>query len=121
MDVCVLIFLLVEVINCIKVEIVEVGFLVLVVGYVGDGNFYFLILIDFEDFEELVKVKLLVFLLNKMVLEFEGIVIGEYGVGIGKMFYLIEEYGVVLNVMVMIKKVFDLDNIMNPGKMVQIN
>lgn len=44
---------------------------------------------------------------------------GEYGIGFQKVFYMILEYDVVvLDVMCLIKKMLDLNNIFNLGKMV---
>jgi D-lactate dehydrogenase (cytochrome) len=42
---------------------------------------------------------------------------GEHGVGLGKIEYLREEHGDALEVMHSIKRLFDPDNRMNPGKM----
>ena len=120
-DVCVPISALAEAINRTTAEIAEAGLLAPVVGHVGDGNFHLSILIDPEDPAEFAKAKSLASSLNKMALELEGTVTGEHGVGTGKMPYLIEEHGAALNVMATIKKALDPDNIMNPGKMVQIN
>ncbi|WP_370231333.1 FAD-binding oxidoreductase [Cognatishimia sp.] len=120
-DVCVPISELAKAINQTKAEIAEAGLLAPVVGHVGDGNFHLSILIDPEDPEEYKKAKDLAASLSRMALELDGTVTGEHGVGTGKMPYLMAEHGAGLNVMATIKKALDPDNIMNPGKMIQIN
>ena len=50
-----------------------------------------------------------------------GTVTGEHGVGMGKMKYMTREHGDAWSVMSDIKRSFDPQNILNPGKMVQIN
>jgi len=50
-----------------------------------------------------------------------GTVTGEHGIGIGKMKYMAQEHGAALSLMVNLKRSFDPQNIMNPGKMININ
>jgi D-lactate dehydrogenase (cytochrome) len=120
-DVCVPISALAEAINRTKADIAEAGLMAPVVGHVGDGNFHLAILIDPDNSEEFAKAKELAASLNAMALELEGTVTGEHGVGTGKMAYLADEHGPALQVMAAIKKALDPDNIMNPGKMINLN
>lgn len=46
---------------------------------------------------------------------------GEHGIGLGKMKYMAQEHGEALPLMVELKRTFDPQNIMNPGKMVNLN
>jgi len=50
-----------------------------------------------------------------------GTVTGEHGVGLGKIKYMEAEHGQAYGVMTEIKRTFDPQNILNPGKMVSLN
>jgi D-lactate dehydrogenase (cytochrome) len=52
-------------------------------------------------------------------LAMEGTCTGEHGIGIGKQRYLIEELGEAVELMKDIKRTFDPENLLNPGKVVQ--
>ena len=56
---------------------------------------------------------------NKLIqkaLELEGTITGEHGVGINKKEYLLKQHHDNIPLMSMIKKSIDPNNIMNPGK-----
>jgi glycolate oxidase len=58
----------------------------------------------------------------KKAAEFGGKVSGEHGIGFAKLPYLAEsEHPAVIELMKGIKKVFDPNNILNPGKVIEIN
>jgi D-lactate dehydrogenase (cytochrome) len=54
-------------------------------------------------------------------LDVGGTVTGEHGIGMGKLDYMAQEHGEALNVMSDLKRLFDPKNIMNPGKMIDLN
>jgi len=60
-------------------------------------------------------------LLIKKALELNGTITGEHGVGLHKKEYLLEEHGDNIPVMKMIKRSIDKNNIMNPGKIFDLN
>ena len=60
-------------------------------------------------------------LLIKKALELKGTITGEHGVGLHKKEYLLEEHGDNIPVMKMIKRSIDQNNIMNPGKIFDLN
>ena len=97
------------------------GLLAPLVGHVGDGNFHLLILIDPESDDELKRAKELAHNVCRRALASGGTVTGEHGVGTGKMRYMEEEHGAAYAVMAQLKKSLDPNNLMNPGKLVQIN
>ena len=49
-----------------------------------------------------------------------GTCTGEHGVGTGKMQFLVAEHGDAIAAMRQIKVAFDPDNIMNPGKIINL-
>lgn len=110
--------------NCIartKELIEEAGLIAPIVGHVGDGNFHLLILFDPNDPDEFLRAKSLASDVNRVALSFGGTVTGEHGVGTGKKAYMVEEHGPAYALMATLKRGIDPENIMNPGKVVDIN
>ena len=60
-------------------------------------------------------------LLIKKALELKGTITGEHGVGLHKKEYLLKEHGDNIPVMKLIKRSIDQNNIMNPGKIFDLN
>ena len=59
--------------------------------------------------------------LIKKTLELNGTITGEHGVGLHKKAYLLQEHGDCIPLMKSIKKSIDQNNIMNPGKIFDLN
>lgn len=120
-DVCVPISRLAECIAATKDDIAASGLVAPIVGHVGDGNFHVLPLFHPDDAEEIARVRAFVGRLVDRALAMEGTASGEHGVGQGKMKYLEAEHGAAaLAAMAAIKRAFDPDGIMNPGKIVTV-
>ena len=113
-----------ELANCIsrtKELIQDAGMIAPIVGHVGDGNFHLLILFDPKDPDEFVRAKSLASEVNRVALSFGGTVTGEHGVGTGKKEYMLEEHGNAYALMTTLKRAIDPNNIMNPGKILDIS
>jgi D-lactate dehydrogenase (cytochrome) len=120
-DVCVPISRLADCVEETMADLAETGLIGTIVGHVGDGNFHVLPLVDMENAEEVKAAKAFVSRLIERALAMEGTCTGEHGIGQGKMKYLEKELGSeTLNTMRLIKQALDPQNIMNPGKIVQI-
>jgi D-lactate dehydrogenase (cytochrome) len=90
-------------------------------GHVGDGNFHLMFLVDPQKPQETELAKEFNRRLVERALRLEGTCTGEHGVGLGKQGSLRAELGDdVIDVMRDIKKLFDPDNLMNPGKVVSL-
>jgi glycolate oxidase len=86
-------------------------------GHAGDGNLHVNIMFDENVREEKENVGAVVKDLFKKVIEMGGTISGEHGIGITKAPYLdMEISGPSLDLMARIKKAFDPNNILNPGK-----
>ncbi len=120
-DVCVPISNLAEAVTRSQAKAAEMGLLSPIVGHVGDGNFHNAILVAKDDPEERARCEAFISWLSEMALELDGTITGEHGVGQGKMKSLIKENGPAQNVMMAIKKAIDPDNIMNPGKIFDLD
>lgn len=120
-DCCVPISTLADCIARTKELIAEAGMIAPIVGHVGDGNFHLLILFDPNDPDDLLRAKALASDVNHVALSFGGTVTGEHGVGTGKKKYMVEEHGAAYALMATLKRAVDPENIMNPGKIVDIN
>ena len=118
-DVCVPISKLAEGVKLARARAEELDLLVCMVGHVGDGNFHCGIAIGDE--QERARAAQFSHELAEMALRLDGTVSGEHGIGRGKMKYMAEEHGDALALMSYIKKSFDPQNIMNPGKMLPSN
>jgi len=88
------------------------------VGHAGDGNLHPTISFDGTDPDEVRRVEQASAELFKRVIELEGTVTGEHGIGLAKARFMSMEHDeVAMDVMRAVKKLFDPNNILNPGKM----
>jgi D-lactate dehydrogenase (cytochrome) len=120
-DACVPISQLAEIIRETKVDIERSGMVAPLVGHVGDGNFHLSIMIADGDEAELQQASALADRIAERALRLGGTVSGEHGVGLGKKRFLAQEHGDAVEVMKEIKRSFDPQNILNPGKMFDLN
>ena len=120
-DVCVPISNLVECINFTEKEIKKLGLKAPMVGHVGDGNFHAIIGYDPNKDGEYKKIRSLSNKLIDKTLELEGTITGEHGIGLHKKAYLLKEHGDNIPLMKSIKRSIDQNNIMNPGKIFDLN
>ncbi|KPK07594.1 MAG: hypothetical protein AMJ64_06310 [Betaproteobacteria bacterium SG8_39] len=91
-------------------------------GHIGDGNFHLMLFVDPQKPEETDIAKQFNRRLVQRALAMEGTCTGEHGVGLGKQESLRAELGDdVIAVMRDIKRVFDPDNLLNPGKVVPMS
>jgi len=119
-DVCVPISRLTECIVETTRDIDRASMPIPLFGHVGDGNFHCVILVRPDDEADLAEAKAFNERLVNRALDMEGTCTGEHGVGFGKMKWLAQEHGEALSLMGAVKRAFDPDNLMNPGKVVSL-
>lgn len=119
-DVCVPISRLTECILETQADVAESGIVAPLVGHVGDGNFHLVVVIDPNDVDEMSRAMALNGRLVERAIAMGGTCTGEHGVGYGKIDYLEAEHGEAISAMRDLKRAFDPDNIMNPGKIIRI-
>jgi D-lactate dehydrogenase (cytochrome) len=120
-DVCVPISRLAECVEETKRDLDASNVIGPIVGHVGDGNFHVLPLVDMNDPDEIERAEAFVERLVERALAMEGTCTGEHGVGQKKMKYLETEHGSeALDLMRVLKRAIDPNNIMNPGKIVRL-
>ncbi len=120
-DVCVPISRLAECVHATTEEIAKASMPIPLFGHVGDGNFHLVILVDPNSASDMEEAKALNARLVQRALAMEGTCTGEHGVGMGKQASLRAELGEdMIGLMRDIKKLFDPDNLMNPGKVVSL-
>ncbi|MGH8704858.1 MAG: FAD-linked oxidase C-terminal domain-containing protein [Burkholderiales bacterium] len=119
-DVCVPISRLAECIVETTKDIAKASMPIPLFGHVGDGNFHCVILVDPNDQAEVEEAKALNVRVVRRALAMEGTCTGEHGIGIGKQAYLIEELGEAVDLMRDLKRAFDPENLLNPGKVVPL-
>nr|KAG5707878.1 hypothetical protein BaRGS_031609 [Batillaria attramentaria] len=116
-DVCVPISHLPEVIVKSKEMIKNAGLTAPIVGHVGDGNIHCVFLIDPNSEESYKRVHYYSDAIAELAMDLNGTCTGEHGIGMGKNELLVKEVGPAgIEAMMCIKKAFDPNNILNPGK-----
>ena len=120
-DVCLPISNIAECVNYAEEQAKKFGLRAPMVGHLGDGNFHVLLPFDPEKKEMYKKIREFNDLLIKKALELKGTITGEHGVGLHKKEYLLKEHGDNIPVMKLIKRSIDQNNIMNPGKIFDLN
>jgi len=119
-DVCVPISRLADCISETKRDLEESGMLAPLVGHVGDGNFHLVYVVDPASDNELAEAQRLNERMVRRALAMGGTCTGEHGVGYGKLDFLEAEHGDALAAMRRLKRAFDPDGIMNPGKILRL-
>lgn len=120
-DCCVPISALADTISRARAAVDASGLIAPLVGHVGDGNFHLLILVEPGNADELAAARALSHRVNHIALEAGGTVTGEHGVGLGKKSYMQQEHGDAWQVMAELKRTLDPHNLLNPGKLVELN
>ncbi len=120
-DVCVPISSITECVNYAEEQAKKFGIRAPMVGHLGDGNFHVVLPFDPTKKEMYKKIREFNGLLIKKALELNGTITGEHGVGLHKKEYLLEEHPDNIPVMKSIKRTIDPNNIMNPGKIFDLN
>jgi D-lactate dehydrogenase (cytochrome) len=116
-DVCVPISRLAECIDEATRLLEKASFPSTIVGHVGDGNFHVLMLLDPDSQEEWEESERLNHRLVTQAIDADGTCTGEHGIGLHKKQFMAHEHGEdVLDLMRSLKKAFDPNNILNPGK-----
>lgn len=117
-DVCVPISQLTACIEETRKDVLDSGVIAPIVGHVGDGNFHLLLLVDTDNAEEMSAANAINDRLVRRAIEMGGTATGEHGVGYGKLPFMALEHGSSLELMRTLKKAYDPQNIMNPGKVI---
>ena len=120
-DVCVPISRITECVKFAEVEVNKIGLRAPMVGHLGDGNFHVLFPYDPNDKEIYKKIREFSNKLIYKTLELKGTITGEHGVGLHKKSYLLKEHPDNIPLMKTIKRSIDPNNIMNPGKIFDLN
>ena len=107
-----------DVVEAVETESAALDLLCPAVGHAGDGNLHYTPLVDPDDEEAVERA----FELNDRIvtraIEMGGTATGEHGVGVGKRKFMEKEHGAALGLMRDIKRTFDPNGIMNPGKVI---
>ncbi len=116
-DVCVPVSRLADVISDTRADVDSTDLMAPLVGHVGDGNFHLIMLVDPLKPDEVASAKALHERLVMRALDAGGTCTGEHGIGLGKRDFLMREHGDAVPAMRAVKRAFDPQGIMNPGKM----
>ena len=88
-----------------------------IASHAGDGNFHVAVMLDTNNENEVSKLGPFLDRLSDRAIKMDGTCTGEHGIGQGKRKYMYNELGNSVDVMEAIKKSFDPNLIMNPGKL----
>ena len=116
-DVCVPISRLADCIMETKKDLETTWLKAPILGHVGDGNFHMVLLIDRDDPKDLVEVERINDRLVNRAIAMGGTCTGEHGIGSYKMKFMQAEHGDAVDLMKLLKRSIDPQNLMNPGKM----
>ncbi len=90
----------------------------IIFGHAGDGNLHPKIMYDRSDPEQVKGIEQAVDEIFKLTCDLGGTLTGEHGIGLAKAPYMhLEHDQVAMDLMRSLKRLFDPNNILNPGKM----
>ena len=113
---------LAEIMTATTADVERLGVCGPVFGHAGDGNFHCILLVHEDDPPEYVaKLNEVNKGLLERTLALGGSCTGEHGIGVGKKQYLEPQLGAgAVGMMRTLKRALDPDNILNPGKVVDV-
>ena len=120
-DVCVPISHLAECVIQTRADIDALNLCGPIVGHVGDGNFHVGLVLDSSNEDEMRRAYQMNDRLIARALAVGGTCTGEHGIGSGKIKHLQTEAGDAVSVMRQVKRALDPQNIMNPGKVLDMS
>ena len=120
-DVCLPISNITECVNFAEEQTKKLGLRAPMVGHLGDGNFHVVLPYDPKEDDTYNRIRKFSDLLIDKTLELNGTITGEHGVGLHKKAYLLKEHGDSIPLMKSIKRTIDQNNIMNHGKIYDLN
>jgi len=88
-----------------------------IIGHVGDGNFHVMIATAREDYP---RAEAFAAQLVRAALEADGTATGEHGIGLRKKQFLALEHASAVKWMRMLKRLFDPNGLLNPGKVLDL-
>jgi D-lactate dehydrogenase (cytochrome) len=115
-DVCVPVSQLPDAVRNARESAEALGIPAAILGHAGDGNFHVVLPIDPEIPEDAERVDALNEAIVADALARGGTCTGEHGIGIGKIRHLEAEHGDLIPLMRGVKRLFDPNGILNPGK-----
>jgi anaerobic glycerol-3-phosphate dehydrogenase C subunit len=87
-------------------------------GHAGDGNMHLMVFLDLRQEEEVKKMLAIADETYKLVFSLKGTISGEHGDGRLRTYYTKKQYPKLYSAFEEIKKIFDPNNILNPGSIV---
>ncbi len=106
-----------EMVEAIAAMGVELGLCIVLFGHFGDGNIHTNLMVDPADAEEMKRADQALGRIFRRVIEAGGTISGEHGIGLSKKPFMHLQFSPVeLELFRSIKKVFDPENLLNPGK-----
>jgi glycolate oxidase len=106
-----------EMVEAIAAMGAELGLCIVLFGHFGDGNIHTNLMVDPADAEEMKRADQALGRIFRRVIEAGGTISGEHGIGLSKKPFMHLQFSPVeLELFRNIKKVFDPDNLLNPGK-----
>lgn len=107
-----------EMVEFIDALAAEFNLCIVLFGHFGDGNIHTNLMVDPADEEEMKRVAVVLDKIFKRVVELGGTISGEHGIGLSKKPFMHYQFSPQeIELFRSIKKVFDPDHLLNPGKM----
>ncbi len=95
----------------------ELNLLIVLFGHFGDGNIHTNIMVDPDDDDEMGRANIALGKIFEYIVECGGSISGEHGIGLSKKDFMSFQFNnTELNILKNIKKAFDPENLLNPGK-----
>jgi glycolate oxidase len=95
----------------------EFNLCIVLFGHFGDGNIHTNLMVDPADSEEMKRAEIVLDKIFKRVIEMGGTISGEHGIGLSKKPFMRYQFSPLeIDLFRNIKRVFDPDNLLNPGK-----